>query len=416
MMLDPIPFLANIILVALTDGSLSGSENAQLEAIRSELNFKKGDFTKAIKMVEQGGYQLTPVGRFADQVKNLECILRVAYANDELDAQGGELVTAFCQSIGIYQDQLDKLVTEVLATLANADKVCTSCGSAVSKDAQFCPKCGAALAASDESIKLNFEIPSHGISIEFADSTAASFSKALELAKSSDNYQTCQKLKKTWHLAIYNSGLISDALPLAEALSGIRNRRAFLQGTETAWDELFGFTWCTSQRSTAYRPMEYCFGKDENRINPWGCKQARMDWVEWSDWFSYGHWEKGGMMGPKVLWRFDKDRIRHELATRLFRFRFCPFMNTNLSEAILRLLPDTVAPEKEKNWKYNQNYEEIPGAIKVIVKEGTGNFAYTNEFWSDGVRPVGHRVLAEILSAAFKEVGISQTSTQELLK
>ena len=322
----------------------------------------------------------------------------------------------FCQSIGIYQDQLDKLVAEVLTTLVNADKVCASCCSAATKDAQFCPKCGAVLAASDESIKLNFEIPSHGISIEFADSTAASFSKALELAKSSDNYQTCQKLKKTWHLAIYNSGLISDALPLAEALSGIRNRRAFLQGTETAWDELFGFTWCTSQRSTAYRPIEYCFGKDENRINPWGCRQARMDWVEWSDWFSYGRWEKGGIMGPKVLWRFDKDRIRHELTTRLFRFRFCPFMNTNLSEAVLRLLPDTVSPEKDKNGKYNQNYEELPGAIKVIVREGTGSFSYTNEFWSDGVRPVGHRALTEILTAAFKEVGLSQTSTQELLK
>ena len=68
---DQIPFLANIILVALTDDILSGSENAQLESIRSELNFKKGDFSKAIKIVEQGGYQLTPVGHFADQVKRV---------------------------------------------------------------------------------------------------------------------------------------------------------------------------------------------------------------------------------------------------------------------------------------------------------------------------------------------------------
>jgi len=416
MITDPIPFLANIILVAHANGSLSVGENGQLEAIRSEFDIKKGDFSKAIKLVEQGHHQLTPVGSFADQVKNLECILRVAYADDELEAREAELVSAFCQTIGIYQDQLDKLVAGVLILLANLEKLCSSCGDSAAKDAKFCPKCGAPLTVSNETIQLDFEIPAHGLAIEFAESSAASFARALELAKSSDSYQSCQKLKKTWHLAIFKSGMISDALPLAEALSGIRNRRAFFHGAETAWEELFGFTWCTSQRATAYRPVEYCFGKDENRINPWGCKQARMDWVEWSDWFSYGRWEKGGMMGPRIVWRFDKDRIRHELATRLFRFRFCPFMNTTLSEAVLRVLPDTVAPEKDKNWKYNQNYEETPGAIKVIEREGSGDYTYTNEFWSDGVRPVGHRVLAEILNAAFKEAGVNQTSAQALLK
>jgi len=78
---DPVPFLANIIAVAYANGQLSSGENAQLEAIRQEFNFKKADFTKAIKIVEQGQHQLTPIGSFADQVSNLECILRVAYAD-----------------------------------------------------------------------------------------------------------------------------------------------------------------------------------------------------------------------------------------------------------------------------------------------------------------------------------------------
>lgn len=413
---DPIPFLANVIAVAHANGKLSPGELAQLELIRSELSFKKGDFAKATKLVEQGGYILTPVGSFADQVKNLECILRVAYADDELEQVESELIGTFCQKVGIYQDQLDKLASEVLASLSQAGKLCPSCGSSAASDAQFCPKCGTALAATQEAVPLDFVIPSSGIAIEFADSTAASFHKALETAKASDHYQTCQRMKKTWHLAIFNSDSIKDALPLAESLSGIRNRKVFRNGSEASWDELFGFTWCATQRATAYRPIEYCFGKDENRINPWGCKQARLDWVEWSDWFSYGRWEKGGIMGPKFLWRFDKERIRHELATRMFRFRFCPYLDTRLAEVVLRLLPEQVAPEKDKNWKYNHNYEEVPGAIKVIEREGTGDYTYTNEFWADGVRPVGHRVLAEILTQAFKELGINYTSTAALLK
>ncbi len=416
MISDPIPFLANVIAVAYANGQLSPGELAQLEAVRSEFNIKKADFTKATKLVEQGGYVLTPVGSFADQVKNLECILRVAYADDELEQVESDLIGTFCHQVGIYQDQLDKLVSEVLAVISQNGKLCPSCGASAASDAQFCPKCGTSLGVNQEAVQLDFSIPSSGIAFEFADSTAASFHKALEIAKTSDQYQTCQRMKKIWHLAVFQSGSIADALPLAESLSGIRNRKVFMNGSEASWDELFGFTWCSSQRASAYRPNEYCFGKDENRINPWGCKQARMDWLEWSDWFSFGRWEKGSIIGSKFVWRFDKERIRHELATNMFRFRFCPHLDTRLAEVVLRLLPDQVSPEKDKNWKFNENYEEVPGAIKIIVKEGNGDFAYTKEFWADGVRPLGHRVLSDILTQAFKELGINQISTTALLK
>lgn len=217
MITDPIPFLANVIAVAHANGQLSPGELAQLEAVRAEFNFKKGDFTKATKLVEQGDYALTPVGSFADQVKNLECILRVAYADDELGQIESELIGAFCQQVGIYQDQLDKLIAEVLASLSQTGKLCPSCGGSSASDAQFCPKCGASLAVTQEAVQLDFVIPTSGIAIEFADSTAASFHKALETAKASDHYQTCQRMKKTWHLAVFNSGSINDVLPLAES-------------------------------------------------------------------------------------------------------------------------------------------------------------------------------------------------------
>jgi uncharacterized tellurite resistance protein B-like protein len=414
--MDLIPFLANIISVSHSDGKLSAAENSQLEAIRSELNFKKSDFAKASKIVEMGNYQLTPVGSFTDQVKNLECILRIAYADDELDAHEVELVSAFCQLVGIYQDQLDKIAADVLSTLQNLGKICASCGSQASKDALYCPNCGAGLSDSDGSVQLAFEIPDKGISIEFSDSSSTTFPKALEIAKISDGYQTCIKLKKNWHLAYYKSGSVLEALPIAETLSGTRNRRAFLNGTEVPWEELFGFMWCSTQRSRAYRPVEYCFGKDQNRINPWGCRHSQMDWVEWSEWFKYGRWEKGGPGGAKAIWRFDKERIRHELATRLFRYRYCPYLNTGLAEAVIHNLPDTIAPEIDKDWKFNQNYEEIPNSIKVTEREGSGVNSYTRQFWSDGVRPVGHQVLTEILTSAFREIGLDDVAAKVLLK
>lgn len=416
MITDPVPFMANIALVAHADGTLSASELGQLEAIRQEMKFKKSDYNAAVRLVQNEDYKLTPIGSFADQVKNLEFILRVAYADDDLDKAEVALILSFCKTIGIHKDQLTRLRNEVLSSLKKQGKVCPTCGTESTSDARFCPKCGANLESNTQDIQVQFEIPTSGISIEFAESTAASFPKALEIAKATEGYQTCQKAKKKWHLAVYSSGLIADALPLAESLSGLRNRCLYINGEEKQWDEIFGFTWCASQRSAAYRPIEYCFGKDENRLNPWGCKQARMDWTEWANWFCYGKWEKLGLLSKKDQWIFDKERIRHELASNLYRYRSCPHLRTELSESVLKHFPETVTPGFDSNWDFHQQYEEVPGSIKVIQKDNSDGFSYSREFWADGVRPKGLAVLFDLLTRAFRELSIVETSVKALLK
>jgi len=416
MVTDAVPFIANIAMVAHADGTLSAAELGQLEAVRKEMSFKKGDYNSAVRLVQNGEYKLTPVGSFADQVKNLELILRVAYSDDDLSEKEVSLIVGFCKTIGITQDQLNRLRNEVLSSLKQQGKVCPSCGTESTSDSRFCPKCGSNLESTVQDIQVQFQIPATGIAIEFAESTAASFPKALDIAKVTEGYQTGLKGKKKWHLAIYPSGQITDALPLAESLSGLRNRCLYVNGEEKQWDEVFGFTWCASQRATAYRPVQYCFGKDENRLNPWGCKQARMDWTEWANWFCYGKWEKSGLLGKKVQWRFDKERIRHELETNLYRYRSCPHLKTTLLEAVLKRFPETVVPGSDPNWDFHQQYEEVPGAVKVVQKENSGEFSYTREFWADGVRPKGLAALASILTNAFRDLSMAETQVRELLK
>lgn len=417
MIKEPIPFLANIALVAHADGTLSANEIAQLELIRKEYGIKKSDFSAALTLVESGNYKLTPVGSFADQVKNLELILRVALADSDLDAKEIEMITGFCTAIGIHQDQLERMRTEVLASFKQVGKLCPSCGAENSAESRFCAQCGTNLVVSGQDIQVKFEIPQTGIAIEFAESTAACFPKAIELAKATPGFQKCKKGKKTWYLTSFPSGKMIDAMPLAEVLSGMRNRNLYLDGEEKQWDEVFGFIWCTSQRATAYRPLKYCFGKDENRLNPWGCKQARMDWTGWAtNWFCYGRWEKAGIVGQKVKWRFDKERIKHELATNLYRFRYCPYLIMKLPESVLRHLPDTVVPGTDANWEYHQSYEEVPGAIKVVQKKSNSGFSFSNEFWADGVRPKGLQVLGDILVKVFKDLGMESSLVRTLIK
>lgn len=415
---EKIYYLANVLLLAFADESLSARETAAVEEVRKSIDAKKGLLTAAQKAVESGSYTFVKAGSFADQVKNLEDMLFVALTDKDLSESEAQLVSEFGRLIGVSQGQLDQLVAETSRRCDSAthDITCPSCSKPASAQARFCPSCGQPLTSADAAaIQVGFDIPKSGYAIEFCESTAAGFATAVELARATGTMQTATKNKKTWHLTSFPSDRFADMVALASALSGMRNRRVYLDGQELAWDEVFGFIWCASQRATAYRPIEYCFGKDENRINPWGCKQARMEWTDWAQWFSYGRWEKAGVLRSGYVFVFDKERIRHELATNLYRYRFCPHMHTQFIEAVSRHLPDQVEVKADGNWKYSRAYESLPGTIKVIEREGTGDFVFTNEYYADGVRPKGYAVLADILKKAFDECGVIDIEARALL-
>ena len=112
---------------------------------------------------------------------------------------------------------------------------------------------------------------------------------------------------------------------------------------------------------------------------------------------------------------FDTPRIRHELATNLYRYRLCPFIRMQFAEAVLRHLPDQVAVTPDGNWKYSRAYESLPGTIRVTEREESGGFSYTNEYDADGVRPRGYAGLAEVLKQAIDECRATDIETKALL-
>ncbi len=413
---EDITLMANIIQVAHADGKLTGAEQALIETVRKELGIKKGDLSAAQKLVDSGSYVMKPAGSFSTQVRTLEYALRVAYSDGDLGSLENGMILAFGAAIGVSQEQLERMRAEAIAQATTTGMRCSSCGADNPADSKFCSKCGINLAILDQEVQVKYEVPRSGITIEFAESISASFPKALEVAKSASDFQQCVKNKKTWYMANFSSGRITDATPLAETLSGLRNRSVYIDGEEQQWDEVFAFVWCSSQRDLAYRPIEYCFGKDENRINPWGCKQARMEWTDWSNWFCYGQWEKSAFIEKKVQWRFDKNRIKHELSTNIFRFRYCPHLNTRLFELVLQGIPDIVVPGSDSDWNYHQNYTEVPGAIKVVQQERNSGMTFTNEFWADGVRPKGLKVLAELLVKAFVDMKADPSPVKTLIQ
>ncbi|MBI2839230.1 MAG: zinc ribbon domain-containing protein [Acidobacteria bacterium] len=413
---EVVAYLANVILVARADGALSSKELGAVEQIRQDIGAKKGDLAKATRMAEADGFFAAPVGSFGHQVRNLEDMAYLALVDGELAEKEGQIISGFCQHVGLSQEQLDRVVADADRQSATAQALCPSCNQRIEARARFCPHCGLALAKVEEAQahNVNLEIPTAGYAIEFCESTGSGFPAALSMAKSAPTFQSCVRNKKTWYLTAWPREAFRDCARLAESLSGLRNRRCYVDGQEHPWDEVFGFCWCARQREAAYRPVEYCFGTDEKRLNLWGCKQARMEWQEWADWFTFGSFKKGGLLRNQTLWVFDKTRMLHELRTRLHAFRYCPYARPSLVEFVVAALPEEVQVTRGGPWKYHRQSEETPGSIKVVEKEGSGSSVFTYEYFADGVVPNGLGAARQILSEAFKRAGVTDVGAEQL--
>jgi predicted RNA-binding Zn-ribbon protein involved in translation (DUF1610 family) len=413
---DQVTYLANVIFLAHATDATSAKAASALEEIRNSIGAKKSAYNAAAKRALSGAYKPAKAGDFAAQVSNLADMLYVSIIDEALSDAEKSIISSFAKSIRLTEEQVTILTKDAIARLrkTTVSLICPNCKAAVDGDSKFCPSCGAPLTSN--SMSSDFEIPQTGYAIEFCESTSANFPTALKLAQEAEGFISTLRNKKTWYLASWSDGAFDQILPLAHALNGLRNKRAYDCGKEVSWDEMFGFLWCADERNKAYRPIEYCFGKADNHINPWGCKQARMDWTDWARWFSYGRFEKHGIIRGTVVWIFDKPRIQHELMTNLHRFKYCPFLRPNIIEAVLRALPDQVEITEKGPWKYNRSYDEVPGAIKVIETHRSDGMDFRDEYFSDGIRPQGLVALSEILTKAFAEAGISDVKAKELAK
>jgi len=400
---EQIAYLANMIFLAHADSDFSPRESAVIEEIRAALGAKKSALNTAMRAAVSAGYTLEHVGGFATQVCNLADMLYLCFADGDVSRRETDLLRPYCQKIGLTQDQLSTLLREAVARMDQAKLAiaCPKCANPINGNAKFCAACGEPLGKSGaESAGVGFEIPASGYAVEFCESTAGGFPAALEFAKSAPAFTSSMRNKKSWYLAAWPEQDFAQVLNLAGLLGGLRNRRCYHAGMEQPWDELFGCAWCVRSRQGAYRPVEYCFGKDENRLNPWGCKQARLDWTEWAPWFSYGKFKQ--VAPGRHSWEFDKARIRHALETNLYRYRHCPHLDFDFIEAVLLVIPDVVHVDG-LHWKYSRASEQVPGCVKIVEKDHNGILEWTHEYYADGVRPKGLRVFEDVLKKAFFE-------------
>lgn len=233
-------------------------------------------------------------------------------------------------------------------------------------------------------------IPPKGVTIEFFYSTSANFDFAVAAAQKFKRFYQHGEGKKAVYRVTFGRDEMHIAVELVDFLKGWRKRAVYINGEKVTWDSVFSFGWCFKKRMSSFKPDFYCFGYENNYdINVWGCLQAHMPFHDRSQWFTWGRW-----LNKKGDWKFDKERIRHELQKNLYKYRFCPSIQLGLVQEVLNALPDQVNPNKDKNWIFVDTWDtSTPGLLRSFKQNG-----YTEEKVAIGVAPRGPEVIETIIA------------------
>lgn len=389
---DPATYLANLWAAALNDDVLTAQEEAVIEHVRLMINAKKSDSTKARKLVEAKRVPIQLTGRVSDWFRNVEDMAAMAIAGGSTDPWNEASVK---EAMRLLSERLPGVWDHVLAGARDAYRTqlaiveqlrCAQCDQMNDAAAKFCANCGGSLGGKNEQpmgTQTALQVPSSGVTLAFAESTASSFHQALDAIRGEPTFQSAEVGRKTWYAATWPKDRLAEALRVVQLVSGWRNRRVFLDGEELEWGNAFRFQYCYSESCKPSALAHYCYG-DEQEENPWGCRDLRMPWTEYAEWMQYGRF-----VSP-TEWEFDKQRILAELTTELAGRRLCPRLQAQIPLTAVQLLPQRVRIDG-RHWDYREHYGDVPpqNAITVTRHSEWGS----EQVFAVGVKPVGREVL-----------------------
>ena len=233
--------------------------------------------------------------------------------------------------------------------------------------------------------------------LTFAGIASDALQLALREAGSASEKGTYETTTTPWHYAVWPETEIRLAARCALAAAALANHAVYVNGRQQAWDDVFGFCPCALARMASDMPDAYCFGSDDEFLNIWGCRQARMDWSAAAHWFALGSFE--GRDG----FAFDKEAIWRLLQANLGRVAHCPFLDMARMKTALANLPDRI--KARGRWRFREAQSESGVAETRMVNENIQGCVFSYETLVDGIAPNDEYDAIRLISRAAKAAG-----------
>ena len=141
---DQITYIANVIAISQADGKVTDKEQGAVAFVRQKNGLSEEDTQAAIRLVQAGDYNITPVGRYSDTIRNLEDMLLVSLIDGDLSDKEKKAMLAFAKVLKLSQEQINVIVSETkkFVRLISAETKCDACGITLPAGSRFCAECG----------------------------------------------------------------------------------------------------------------------------------------------------------------------------------------------------------------------------------------------------------------------------------
>ena len=109
---EKVQYLANVYYVVLADGQVDRIEERAFDDVSRDIGAGYFERKDAMERAQEPGYQVRPMGRWSEQIRNLEDMLFAAYCNGVLDQAERAAVKQYAAQLGIEQKQLTHVVQQ----------------------------------------------------------------------------------------------------------------------------------------------------------------------------------------------------------------------------------------------------------------------------------------------------------------
>ena len=193
------------------------------------------------------------------------------------------------------------------------------------------------------------------VKISFGRSSSKKRQEAIEFISNQTSFIKDGDGVDAHYSAEFSTSDIYSLFKMLDLTSGWKSQRIEINSEEVHSTKLRNSLWCYRQKCEEKAGREWCMISEynENKSNPFNCRQIQFHQFESGNWDDFGYIDS-----DNGDWVFDKQRIKEELESNIIRLNYCPLLESDKILKVADELPERLNPKINLDWAFkSQDYK-----------------------------------------------------------